>query len=94
VKARFRQSSFFCSPIEAETLPLRARDHRPTLNEKGAIESFALQQMDGTRTSEEIAKALLQRYPRHFLRESDAVDYVAELAVRYSQRAVKREASR
>jgi protein arginine N-methyltransferase 1 len=86
VRKRFRQSTFFSSPVWAETLPLRAETHRPAPNEEGAIASFVLTHMDGTSTLAEIAESLRGEFPQHFPNHKQAFDRAADVSVRYSRR--------
>lgn len=85
-RREFRQSTFFGSPIPAETLPLRAAEHRPQLNEEGAVEGFILERMDGKRSLQAIAEELRARFPERFRDPRMALNRVAETSVRYARR--------
>jgi protein arginine N-methyltransferase 1 len=92
VRKEFRQSTFFSSPIAAETLSLRAAGHRPALNEDGAIERFLLERMDGSQTLEAIAAALCERFPHRFRDRRAALRLAGDLSVRYSRTGARGEA--
>lgn len=85
-RKQFRQSTFFASPIAVETLPLRAAEHRPALNEEGAIERYILERMDGTRPLQTIADELGERFPDHFRDARKAFERVSAMSVRFSRR--------
>jgi protein arginine N-methyltransferase 1 len=85
-RQQFRQSTFFASPISAETLALRAAGHRPALNEEGAIERFILERMDGSRPLQAIADEVRERFPGHFADSRKALDRVAMTSARFSRR--------
>jgi type I protein arginine methyltransferase len=84
VKADFKQSSFFATPLSLPQLHKRSAEYLPTLNEEGLLDSFVLKQMDGKQSSSEIAKQLLVRFPERFTREVDALTRIGELAEKYS----------
>jgi protein arginine N-methyltransferase 1 len=89
VRKEFRQSTFFSSPIAAETLALRAAGHRPDLNEEGAIERFILERMDGKKSLEDIARELRNAFPQRFRETKTAFDRVCDVSVRFGRRPAR-----
>jgi protein arginine N-methyltransferase 1 len=85
VKADFKQSSFFATPLSLPQLRKRGAEYVPTLNEEGLLDSFVLTQMHGKQSSSEIAKALLERFPGKFTTEVDALTRIGDLAEKYSR---------
>jgi len=86
VSKQFRQSTFFSSPIRAETLPLRSADHRPELNDDGIVERFILERTDGSRSVQAIAHELQSRFPQRFADERKALNLVSDVSVHFSRR--------
>ena len=84
IKADFKQSSFFATPLSSPQLRKRSGAYLPTLNEEGLLDSFVLKQMQGKQSSSEIAKQLLERFPERFTSEVDALTRIGELAEKYS----------
>ena len=85
VKADFKQSSFFATPLSSMQLRKRSAAYLPSLNEEGLLDRFVIQQMDGKQSSGDIARQLLDRFPEKFIREVDALTRIAELAEKYSR---------
>jgi protein arginine N-methyltransferase 1 len=85
VKADFKQSSFFATPLSSMQLRKRSTAYLPSLNEEGLLDRFVIQQMDGKQSSGDIARQLLDRFPDKFTREVDALTRIAELAEKYSR---------
>ena len=56
-----------------------------SLNEDGEIERTILAGMDGTCTNEQIARTLLERYPRRYPRMAEALGEVGTVAQRFSR---------
>lgn len=84
IKAKFEQSSFYSAPLSLSELHKRSADYLPALNDDGLLDSFVLQQMDGKQSSSEIARRLLERFPKKFAEEVEALTRVGELAKKYS----------
>jgi len=84
IKANFKQSSFFSTPLSLPQLRKRSAEYLPTLNQEGLLDSFVLQHMDGKQSSGEIAKRLLELFPEKFTREVEALTRIGELAQKYS----------
>jgi protein arginine N-methyltransferase 1 len=81
----FEQSTFFNFLMTTETLAKRASDHRPALDDEGAMTRLVLDQMDGVKALEDIASALRGAFPERFSAAQDAMDFVADLSSRYSR---------
>jgi protein arginine N-methyltransferase 1 len=85
VKADFRQSTFFGTPLSAARLRKRAAHYLPEVNEEGEIDRFVLVAMKGKTSSEQIARELTEQFPARFTNVVDALTRVGELAVKYSR---------
>ncbi|HMN26797.1 MAG TPA: class I SAM-dependent methyltransferase [Caldilineaceae bacterium] len=85
VKARFKQSSVHGSLFSPAQLSKGAADYVSQLSEEGEIDRCVLRMMDGTTSLGVIADALVQEFPGHFSRRSDALGRVADLSRRYSR---------
>jgi protein arginine N-methyltransferase 1 len=80
---RLCQSSFRGAPLSSTRLRKRAHDHVPTLDVDGQIDLFVLQAMNGSAALEEIARALLARFPDRFKSEKKALTRVADISEKY-----------
>jgi protein arginine N-methyltransferase 1 len=85
VKARFRQSTFYGTPISLEKLKQREAGYIPPPAEAAEIDQFVLSLMDGRTSLGEIGAALMARFPGRFTRQQDALTYSADLAGRYNR---------
>lgn len=85
LKADFKQSTFFGAPLSLASLRKRAASHLPSLNKKGEIDRFVLAHMDGTKSSEQIARQLTELFPDRFRNFAEALTRVGELALKYSR---------
>jgi protein arginine N-methyltransferase 1 len=83
VKASFRQSTFFASPISLAQLKKRSTGFVPKSGEEGEIDGFVLSLMKGELSLGEIAEHVEQRYPRRFARVGSALGRVSDLAQKY-----------
>ncbi|TVQ95020.1 MAG: class I SAM-dependent methyltransferase [Chromatiaceae bacterium] len=83
IKANFRQSTFYGSPLALDKLKRRAADYVPLADDKAGIDRFVLERIDGQASLGEIAEALSARYPERFAEFKDALTYCADLAERY-----------
>lgn len=84
-RERFSQSDFFGAPLSPRRLRLRAAGHAARLGERGEVDRFILERMDGRRTLGEIAREAASRFPRRFASWREALSQVGELAVRYGE---------
>ena len=85
VKAEFRQSSFFSSPVLRSQLHKRAASYRPKLTEDGEIALLVLQLMKSHRTLEDIAKQLCEAFPARFAHWTVALGHVGTFSSEYSE---------
>lgn len=85
VKAQFRQSSFFASPLPIGEMRKRASSHRPTLNEDGEIARLILEMMGEGRTLETIAHRLSEHFEKRFPDWRSALDHVGAFSAAYSE---------
>jgi protein arginine N-methyltransferase 1 len=82
--ANFKQSTFLGAPRSLSQLRKRAGTYLPRLNDDGEIDSFVLANMNGSTSSEEIARQVATRYPNRFVTINEALNRVGELAQEYS----------
>jgi protein arginine N-methyltransferase 1 len=82
-KARFQQSTFYGQPIAPAKLAKGAASQAAALSEDGHIERFILQSMDGMVTNQDIARRLMERFPRLFAQFNDALGRVGSVARRF-----------
>ena len=85
IKANFKQSSFYGSPLSPTLLSKRAHTHKPALNEDGLIDKFILTLMDGKTSLSDIAYRVLAQFPNKFTKWEDTLTRVGELSAKYSQ---------
>ncbi len=83
VKARFRQSTFYGTPISLDKLKQREAGYIPPSAEAAEIDQFVLSQLDGRTSLGEIATGLRTRFPQRFPRQQDALTRAADVAQRY-----------
>jgi hypothetical protein len=63
----------------------RASDYVAALTEDGEIDRLVLNQMDGRKSLEDIARQVFERYPTRFMSWVDSLTRVGELSRRYSR---------
>ena len=80
--AGFRQSTFYGEPIVPSRLAHADATQKVSLNEDGELERFILDSMDGRTSNEQIARRLLEMFPRRFSRLNEALGAVGTLAQR------------
>jgi protein arginine N-methyltransferase 1 len=83
-KAAFAQSTFYGWPVSQAALRKRGASAVPVLNEDGRIARSVLQSMNEGVPLGEIARRIAADFGGRFTRPHDALDFVAELARRYS----------
>jgi len=84
VKARFKQSTFYGSPMSPTTLRKCAASHIPTVAEDGEIDRRILMLMDGNTPLNDIAAEVVNCFPHRFPDSHSALTRVGELSQRYS----------
>ncbi len=84
IRADFKQSSFYSSPMLQTELHKRAANHRPTLTEDGQIALHILQLMHEECTLEHIARQVCARFPARFPDWPTALGHVGAFSSDYS----------
>jgi protein arginine N-methyltransferase 1 len=85
LKADFRQSTFFGTPLAGGRLRKRATDHVPTANLDARIDRFVLDLLCESVALGEIASRLALEFPASFPDVQAALSRVGDLSERYSQ---------
>jgi protein arginine N-methyltransferase 1 len=85
LKAEFRQSTFFGTPLSPQQLRRRASEFSPTLNDDGRIVGFVLEHMTGAVSLGEIAEQLQAEFPARFANRQAALAKVSELSQQFSR---------
>ena len=85
VKANFKQSTFLGIPYSASQLRKRAAGFRPTLSTDGQLVRRALNLMADDTTLEDVATCLLDEFPKRFDSHADALAFVGNLSLKYSE---------
>ncbi len=84
LKAHFRQSTFFGSPLSARRLTRRSSSFRPELGSQGRADAWILGAMNGAAPLEDIARGAMDRFPEHFSSVGEALARVRDLSDTYS----------
>jgi protein arginine N-methyltransferase 1 len=84
-RCHFRQSTFPGVPLPPERLHKIAAGFVPALNEDGRILHFLLGQMGGQVSLGELARELAGRFPGRFPTWPEALSFLGDFSVRYSQ---------
>lgn len=84
VKADFKQSTFYGTPLSPQRLRKQAASYIPCLSEEGQINQLILSMMDGQTALAQIAEALTNRFPTRFANRNSALSKVGELSQKYS----------
>jgi protein arginine N-methyltransferase 1 len=85
VKASFRQSEFFGTPLAVERLRELGADHVARLNKDGEIDRFVLALIDGKKTLGDIARLVSGQFPERFPTWEAALTRVGEVSQAYSR---------
>ena len=88
IRANFKQSSFYSSPVFQAQLHKRAATHRPTLTEDGEIALLILQLMNEECTLKHIARQVCARFPTRFPDWPTALGHVGMFSSEYSEGSV------
>ncbi|MDH3716370.1 MAG: 50S ribosomal protein L11 methyltransferase [Gammaproteobacteria bacterium] len=83
LRAEFKQSTFFGTPLSPARLHKQAEDFTAALNADGRVVKHALSLMAGDTPLIQIGQALRQRFPERFADHAQALDYVRQLADKY-----------
>jgi protein arginine N-methyltransferase 1 len=84
VKAEFKQSSLYGTPMSPTTLRKSAANHVPVVSEDGQIVRRILKLMDGDTPLDDIAAEIVKCFPHRFPDWHSALTRVGELSQRYS----------
>lgn len=85
IKADFKQSTFFSTPLCTEQLHKRAANFVPSLSEDGQVQALILQLMDGHTPLEQIAAKVAEHFPIELGNPEKALGKVGEVSQRFSQ---------
>jgi SAM-dependent methyltransferase len=85
LKAQFKQSSLFGTPLSPPQLKKRASSYKPLPSDEALITSFIVSQMDGIASLEQLAQKVADKFPHSFPGGIDALDTVAEVSVKFSK---------
>ncbi len=85
VKADFRQSTFFGTPVSPHQLQKRAAGFVPSLNQRGRIDRAMLELMNAGRTLSQIATQVCKQFPSDFTGHEDALSRAGDLSLKYTQ---------
>jgi len=78
-KAKFSQGSFYANPLSLAELRRKKPDFVPSLNRKGEMARCTLNLVGGQLSNNDIAGALLEKYPDAFSDRKAALTYVTKL---------------
>lgn len=85
IKANFKQSTFFGSPLSPAQLRKQSDQFIPKLNQTAKIDFWILGQMQQQQSLGDIATSLADKYGDRFPSYRQALTYLGELAQRYSE---------
>lgn len=77
------QSSFLSLPLRPADLMKQSERYQPQLKTRGKAVAWALQQMDGSQSSTELAEAAMREHPDAFATGREALQFMRYLAQRY-----------
>jgi protein arginine N-methyltransferase 1 len=80
----FKQSTFYSLPLSLENLRRSAPTFAPRLNPTGECVLLAINLMSQQATLQQIASNLIAQFPRQFLDEQGALEFVRKLAQKYA----------
>jgi protein arginine N-methyltransferase 1 len=83
LKADFRQSSFWGTPLSAIRLHRRGAEYRPAVGEDGKLAIFVLSRMNGATPLAEIARSAMRQFPERFHSFDEALARVGDLSDLY-----------
>lgn len=85
VKADYKQSTFYGQPVTTQKMHKQAANFVPHLDDKGEVDLFILNLMDGSRSLEEIAQQTHKRFPERFPDWRNALARAGEVSQRHSR---------
>lgn len=80
---RQNQSSFLSLPLRPADMIKQSEGYRPKLATLGSAVSWALQRMDGSLNSGELAEAVMREHPGAFVSHREALQFMRYLAQRF-----------
>jgi protein arginine N-methyltransferase 1 len=83
IKAHFRQSTFWGTPLSQARLRKRAGSYRPALTPDGQVDAAILGAMDGATSLEDIVRTIMRQFPARFPSFAEALARVANLSETY-----------
>lgn len=84
-RARFRQSTFFGSPLSLDSLRKRSDKFTPLLSKKGQVDLLVLDLMAQQVPLGDIARQVAERFPARFESWKEALAHVSDLSERYAR---------
>ena len=84
-KAEYRQSTFFGVPRTRETLQKQNSEYKSSLSRRGQLQCYILSLMDGSRTNEQIARAVMEEFPGAFANLDKALFSVTTVSRKYAK---------
>jgi protein arginine N-methyltransferase 1 len=85
LKASFKQSTFYSTPLSPAQLRKSSDKFVPALNEEGQIDHFILEKMKAGTPLGEIARQASSQFPQRFPKWQQALTHVGELSQKYSE---------
>ena len=83
INPHFRQSTFWGSPLSPARLRRRSSTYRPALALDGQVDAVILGAMNGATSLEDIARAVMARFPARFRSFGEALARVGDLSETY-----------
>ena len=84
-KADYKQSSFDGMPFPLSNMRKRAASYKPALNEDGVVNHQIMNMMEQGLILDDISHRIVEQFPERFRDLSQALAYVGELSIKYSQ---------
>lgn len=85
IKANFKQSTFFGTPLSPIQMHQTAASYVPTLKLEGQIDRLILALMGEGQALGEIAYQVATQFPQRFTKPQEALRHVGELSKKYSE---------
>ena len=82
---KFAQSTFYGTPLDAESLRKRADAFVPTLSRMGEAQAWMLSRMSASTSLRAIAEGVLAAFPDVFSDAGEALSHVADLSEQFSE---------
>jgi predicted RNA methylase len=82
-EARQQRSTFFALPMTRKTISTTTSSYKPQLSGKGAALLHILSHSNGTRSIQDLANDLLEKYAAEFKQPQDALQFVQGISKKY-----------